>query len=132
MTEIESLGIRARKYLDSAALLIHADDYESAVSRAYYAMFYMVQAALLHRGLSASTHKGVISLFGEHFIKTGTFPKSVARALSVAFEKRQLGDYESCLVIERDEAEAVLESARDTVALVSRWIDDHSPAKTAE
>lgn len=31
MTEIEPLGIRARKYLDSAALLIHAGDYESAV-----------------------------------------------------------------------------------------------------
>ena len=126
MSEIESLGIRSRKYLDSAALLIQAEDYESAVSRAYYAMFYMVQAALLHKGLSASTHKGVISQFGEHFIKTGVFPKSVARALSVAFEKRQLGDYESCLVIERDEAVVVLDSALDTVALISRWLGDQS------
>jgi uncharacterized protein (UPF0332 family) len=53
MTEIESLGIRAGKYLGSAALLIESSDYESAVSRAYYAMYFMVQAALLQEGLSA-------------------------------------------------------------------------------
>jgi len=39
MTEIVSLIERAKKYLSSAALLINAGDYESSVSRTYYAMF---------------------------------------------------------------------------------------------
>ncbi len=122
MNESESLLIRARKYLDSAELLLNADDFESSVSRSYYAMYFMVQAALLHEGMSASTHKGTISRFGDCFVKTGIFPKSVARALVIAFEKRQLGDYESALVIERDEAEAVLASARETVTLIASWL----------
>lgn len=123
MNEIASLDARARKYLESAELLLNAGDYESSVSRAYYAMFYMVQASLLKIGKTASTHKGVLSLFGEHFIKNGVFQKSVARTLAVAFEKRQLGDYESDMVIEKDDAEHVLTSAKETVALLNEWLN---------
>lgn len=128
MNEIQLLTARARKYLCSSGLLINAGDYESAVSRAYYAMFFVVQAALLTEGLSASTHKGVISVFGERFIKTGIFPKSVARSLSMAFEKRQLGDYEYTTVIELSEAEVVLDAARTIVDLIAQWLDGAGPA----
>ena len=123
MNESASLLIRARKYLDSAELLLNAGDFESSVSRSYYAMYFMLQSALLHEGVSASTHKGTISRFGDRFVKSGVFPKSVARSIAVAFEKRQLGDYESALVIERDEAEGVLASARETVTLIANWLE---------
>ncbi len=53
------------------------------------------------------------------------FPKPVARALAVAFEKRQLGDYESAMVIEKEDAENVLTSARETVALLSAWLNQY-------
>ncbi len=94
MKEIESLIQRALKYLRSAEILLKEGDYESSVSRAYYAMFYSAQAMLLTKNLSFSSHKGVISSFGEHFIKTGIFQKEMGRELNRAFEKRQIGDYE--------------------------------------
>jgi uncharacterized protein (UPF0332 family) len=50
MTEIESLVARSTKYLHSAELLLDNGDYESSVSRSYYAMFYCVQALLLTKG----------------------------------------------------------------------------------
>ena len=40
MTEIDSLVKRARRYIRSAELLLNDKDYESSVSRTYYAMFY--------------------------------------------------------------------------------------------
>ena len=42
-------------------------------------MFYCAQAMLLTKNLSFSSHKGVISAFGEHFVKTGVFPKEIGR-----------------------------------------------------
>lgn len=39
MNEIALLEKRAKKYLTSAQLLLDADDYESSVSRSYYATF---------------------------------------------------------------------------------------------
>ena len=77
MKEIESLVRRAQKYLKSARILLNAEDYESSVSRVYYAMFYAVEALLLSEGLSFSSHRGVISAFGKHFIKSGIFPREM-------------------------------------------------------
>jgi len=85
MNEIASLLKRAKKYLESAELLLEAEDYESSVSRTSYAMVFSAQATLLKTNLSFSSHRGVISAFGEHFIKTGIFPRDMGRELNRAF-----------------------------------------------
>ena len=86
MTEIDSLVKRAKRYIRSAEVLLNDKDYESSVSRTYYAMFYAAQAVLLTKKLTFSSHKGVISAFGKHFIKTEIFPKEMGRELNRAFE----------------------------------------------
>ena len=78
MKEIQSLLKRARKYLRTAETLIIEKDYESSVSRSYYAMFCSAEAILLSKGLSFSSHKGGLSAFGEHFVKSGIFPKEMS------------------------------------------------------
>jgi uncharacterized protein (UPF0332 family) len=123
MTENAALIQKARRYLKSAELLLKDKDYESSVSRAYYSMFYAAEAALLTKGLSFSSHKGVISGFGEHFVKTGIFPKEMARELNLAFEKRQLGDYEYTSLISQEDAEEVLQKAKDFVDAIARWLE---------
>ena len=122
MNELDSLISRAEKYLKSAELLLKEDDYESSISRTYYAMFYSAQAMLLTKNLSFSSHRGVISAFGEHFVKTGIFPKDMGRELNRAFEKRQLGDYEYTFVITKDEAEQVLKNGKVFVEKISRFL----------
>jgi len=122
MKEIKSLIERAKKYLKSAEILLKEEDYESSVSRTYYAMFYSAQAMLLTKGLSFSSHKGVISAFGEHFVKTGIFPKEMGRELNRAFEKRQIGDYEYTFVISKAEAEEILKSGREFVERIAQYL----------
>ena len=122
MKEIQSLVERAAKYLRSAKVLLNEGDYESCVSRAYYAMFYTAEAALLTKGLTFSSHKGVISAFGKHLIQTGEIPKEMSKELHRAFEKRQLSDYEFAFVIARDEAEEILEAAGNFVNVVRDYL----------
>jgi uncharacterized protein (UPF0332 family) len=124
MNEVMSLVERAKKYLKSSKLLLEEGDYESSVSRAYYAMFYSVEALLLTRNLSFSSHKGVISTFGELFIKTGIFPREMGRELNRAFEKRQLGHYEYTFVISRDEAEEILEKSELFVEKIIQYLSE--------
>ncbi|MBI4681171.1 MAG: HEPN domain-containing protein [Nitrospirae bacterium] len=123
MKEIQSLIKRARKYLKTAGKLIIEKDYESSVSRSYYAMFYSAEAVLLAKGLSFSSHKGVLSAFGEHFVKTDVFPKDMSRELYRAFEKRQLGDYEYTFVISEEEAREVLKSAKSFVNKIGQYLE---------
>ncbi len=122
MKEAEALVKRAQRYLRSAEILLEDKDNESSVSRTYYAMFYCAQAALLTRKLSFSSHKGVISAFGEHFVKTGIFPKEMGREFNRTFEKRQIGDYEYTFVISDDEAEQILCSGKEFVNTITRWL----------
>jgi uncharacterized protein (UPF0332 family) len=90
--EIDSLLDRARVYLSSARMLRETGDFESAVSRGYYAMFYAAEAALLVRDVAANSHKGVIAEFNSLYVRGGSVSMELGRALSRAFEKRQLGE----------------------------------------
>lgn len=124
MKEINSLIERAKRYLKSAEILLEEGDYESSVSRTYYAMFYSAQAMLLTKNLSFSSHKGVISAFGEHFVKTGIFQKEMGRELNKAFEKRQIGDYEYTFVITKMEAEEVLKNGEEFVEKIAQQLKE--------
>ncbi len=128
MKEADSLIKRAMKYLKSARLLLENGDYESSVSRAYYAMFYSTEAILLTKDLSFSSHKGVISAFGEYFIKEDIFSKEMGRELNRAFEKRQLGDYEYTFVISEEEARIILENGKEFVNKIAQYISQSSTA----
>lgn len=93
MKEIKDLIEKAKKFITTAEHALNIGDYDSCVSRSYYAMFFMAEAVLLTKNLSASSHKGVISLFGKHFVKTGIFDRELGKALSDAYDKRLIGDY---------------------------------------
>jgi uncharacterized protein (UPF0332 family) len=92
--EIKGMLAKARRYLDSAKILRQTGDFDSAVSRLYYAMFYVAEALLLTQGKTFSSHRAVIAAFGEHFIKTGLLPREMHHWLHRAFEKRQISDYD--------------------------------------
>ena len=65
----------------------------SVMNRLYYAMFYAVLALLQEKEMGTSKHSGAIALFDREFVKTGSFPKEMSKALHRAFELRQKGDY---------------------------------------
>jgi len=124
VNEIASLLGRARKYLNSAEALIGMEDFESAVSRAYYAMFYAAEALLLSKSLTFSSHRAVLSAVGEHFIKSGKLPREHGRELNRAFSMRQLGDYEYTCVVSKLEAEEIVAAGKRFVAAAGALLAD--------
>ena len=122
--EMEDLTGKAKRFLRSAEVLLQDGDYDSCVSRCYYAMFFMAEAVLLTQGLKASSHKGVITLFGERFIKTGILRKELGRALNDTYDSRQIGDYAIGFMITQDEAESRLKKARNFVTEVEQHLKE--------
>lgn len=122
MSEIESLIKRANRYLITAEILIREEDFESSVSRSYYAMFFSAQAALLSKGLSFSSHKMTISVFSEHFIKNEIFPKVMGKNLHKAFDRRQISDYYHDFIISKSEAEEFLKSSKEFVEDIKKYL----------
>ncbi|WP_088571483.1 HEPN domain-containing protein [Thermoflexus hugenholtzii] len=54
--DIPALIRKARRFLEAADRDIRAEDYTSAPSRMYYAMFHGAQAILLAKGFRFSSH----------------------------------------------------------------------------
>lgn len=122
MREIRSLVEKAEKFLDTAKHVFDGGDYDSAVSRCYYAMFFMAEAVLLTKALQASSHKGVLSLFGEHFVKTGIFERGLGRALNDAYDERLLGDYGVGNTVTEEDARELLSIAQDFVQQLKKYL----------
>ena len=123
MTDIEVLSTKARTFLGTADLAMSAGDCDSCASRCYYAMFLMAEAALLTKNLTASSHKGVIGLFGEHFVRTGILDSHMGRMLNRAYDTRVVGDYGMDTSVAPEEAQKLLETSRDFVQKVKSYLD---------
>ena len=122
--EIQDLKEKADKFLLTAKHALSTEDYDSCASRCYYAMFFMAEAVLLTKNITASSHKGVISLFGKHFVKTNTFAKGMGKALNDAYDKRLVGDYGIGVEITESQGSILLETAKDFVTQVKDYLQE--------
>jgi uncharacterized protein (UPF0332 family) len=85
---------KAYALLTQAELLLNNLQYDGSVNRSYYAIFNTVRALLALVGLDSQSHRGVISFFDRHFVKTGIFEKRYSKIVHAAFDSRQDSDYE--------------------------------------
>lgn len=113
---------RASESLKAADLMFKNELFHSAVSEGYYVMFYCAQALILSKGKNASTHKGVLGLFGELYVKTGEIDRSFSAMISNAFSARGKADYEIGMDIPADEAQKVIADAHRFLDLASEWL----------
>lgn len=102
---------KAEKKLGVAKRLLKSGDYDDVVSRAYYAVFHAAQGLLLTEGEKAESHKGVVTLFGLLFVKTGKFSKDAGKFLANLKDNRERGDYEVFSYIEKDTAVTAVKEA---------------------
>jgi uncharacterized protein (UPF0332 family)/predicted nucleotidyltransferase len=119
----EDLLLRARQAVQSARTLLFTGDFNGAVNRAYYAMFYAAPAALAHRGVEVTTskHGTVVGRFGQHLVRTRLVPRSLGTSLNQMLELRQKADYGGTGVATAD-AERGLSQAEAFVTAVERLI----------
>ncbi|HEY4715605.1 MAG TPA: HEPN domain-containing protein [bacterium] len=94
---------RAEETFRDAELLLQNNSLKSALNRFYYSAFYAARALLATKGLDSSKHSGVISLFNQHFVKTGIMKIEISKILSKSFEIRQDSDYEDFISISKEE-----------------------------
>ncbi len=87
-------------------------------------MFFMAEAVLLTKGMKASSHKGVISLFGEHFVKTGIFDKELGKAFHDAYGMRLNGDYGIGFAITQKEAEDMLNTSQNFIKKLKDYLHE--------
>jgi len=87
--QVNVLMEKARASLRAAEVLSREGYPDFVASRAYYA----IEALLLARGLSFSSHSAVIAAFGKEFARSKALDPKFHRYLVDAQDFRNLGDY---------------------------------------
>jgi uncharacterized protein (UPF0332 family) len=106
---------KAQDSLNAAKLLKSNNYFDIAVSRAYYAMFYIAEAYLEGENQQFSSHAAVISSFGKNFAKAGKVPKKFHRFLIDAQALRQTSDYGKFQTISEQQANQQIANAEEFV-----------------
>ena len=122
---------KARDSVRGAKLLADDGLRDFAVSRAYYAMFYVAEAFLLGQELSFSKHSAVIAAFGERFVKTGIVPVEFHRYLIEGQDRRNIGDYQIGPSLTAAQAAEQVAHAEQFLELAGQILGPLSPADMA-
>jgi uncharacterized protein (UPF0332 family) len=123
--EQQALIHKAQRSLEAAQNLIEQEFYEFAVSRAYYAMFYIAEALLDQEGLSFSSHAAVISAFGQHLARPGKVPTELHRQLIDAQAQRTRADYDPAPGLSQLDAETLVRQAQTFLAIAEQNLTDN-------
>jgi len=119
---------RAREALAEGEFLLAKGALMGAVNRFYYGAFHAARSLLATRQVDSSRHTGVISLFQQHFVRTGLIEPEKAKALPRSFEKRQDTDYADFATVSSEEAERIRQEVRTFVEacaqLLARLVAD--------
>ena len=75
--DIRLMLAKAHDKLETAKLMYKNGKYDDTVSRCYYAVFHALNAALISRGFSFSSHAQTIGVFNREFVKKGGFPENI-------------------------------------------------------
>lgn len=110
--EQQALLNKSERSLEAAQSLSQQGFYDFAVSRAYYAMFYVAEALLDQEGLSFSSHAAVISAFGQHLARAGKIPTEFHRQLIDAQAQRTRPDYDPQPDHSQPDAEVIISQAQ--------------------
>ena len=119
---LRAMILKAQRSIRSAEKQLNENDYDFGTSRAYYAVFYALEAALLSKGFVLSKHSGVIRGFSKHFVKTGVFPKEFGKLVNRLSRDRQVGDYDYAPIIRHEKARDDLEIATRIVQAITDYL----------
>ncbi len=98
---------RAHETLREVDLLVSGEFYNAAVSRLYYACYYIVVALLVANRLETQTHAGVKTVFSLNFVKPRLIDPDLSKVFYRLFDLRHNNDYEDYCFCERETIEKI-------------------------
>ena len=115
---------RAREEFDTAELLFENERLKAANNRAYYSIYYSLTAVLCLEPIAFKKHKDTIGYFNKNYVHTDRFPREIGRNISKAAKIRHASDYDEFYIASKEEAERQIQTAKELVDLVDKFISE--------
>ena len=96
--------------------------WETAANRLYYSLFHAMSALLIHDGYQVKSHRGILAMFGEHYVRTEIFSKKDGSLLSELVIMRDNADYNCFFEADEEKLKPYLEPTRMLLDKIKRHI----------
>lgn len=107
--------LRAEQFLEGAP--------EQAARMAYMCAFHAAQAAVLAiTGKEPKTHTGLRSAFGSLVLQDNGLNRELGRFISIAYEAKDVADYQTEYDVDRDSALRVIAGAREALTEITSFL----------
>ena len=116
--QIQTYLDHACQALESAASSVEHGFYNTAVNRAYYAIFYAASGLLLTKDINRSKHAGVVAAFRQYFVKPGLIEAEYSDFYGDVMDARVDGDYDTTFEVDQTTVRERLGDARRFVERV--------------
>ena len=113
---------KADECIKASRLMLDNGLYADSANRSYYAIFHCARAVLALDGEDRKKHSGVIAYFREHYIKTGIFDKKYSSIIQMAFNIRQISDYQDFFIVSYADVARQAEEAQQFYNEVKEYI----------
>ena len=116
--EIEKAG----KTFSDMEFCYHEQKWEAAANRLYYALFHAVSALLINGGLNVKSHRGTLTLFGQHYVRTGIFTREDGSLLSELVIMRDNANYNLFYESDAEKIGPYIEPTRLLIEKIRKYI----------
>jgi uncharacterized protein (UPF0332 family) len=96
--------------------------WETAANRLYYSVFHAMSALLVSDGHQVKSHRGIIAMFGEHYVRTNVFSKKDGSLLSDLVIMRDNADYNCFFEANEEKLKPYIEPTRMLIDKIKAYI----------
>lgn len=120
---------KAHKTFDDMEFCAKEQKWEAAANRLYYALFHAVSALLISGGLNVKSHRGILSLFGQHYVRTGLFASEDGSLLSDLVIMRDNADYNLFFEATQEKIFPYIEPTKSLIKKIEMYIKSASGSR---
>jgi uncharacterized protein (UPF0332 family) len=115
---------KSRTTIKKVEFLIDNNEYQLAVNRIYYGIYYSLSALAIKHQYSTSKHAQLIGWFNRTFVKAGAIGKEFSKIIRKAFENRMEGDYNVFADFSKEEVEQSLKEMKIVIQALGKLIKE--------
>ena len=116
---------KAQKTYNDVLYCVDKGMWETAANRLYYALFHAMSALLINDGYQVKSHRGILAMFGEHYIKTDIFAKKDGSLLSDLVIMRDNADYNCFFEADEEKLSPYIEPTRLLIEKIKHYIAEY-------
>ena len=115
---------KAQRTFEDMEFCANEGKWEAASNRLYYALFHAMSALLISDSYNVKSHRGILAMFGEHYVRTGIFERKDGSLLSDLVIMRDNADYNCFYEADEEKLSPLIAPTKSLIDKIKQYIQN--------